>query len=96
MYLSISPRRNWLRFVPLSRMISARAAKSGALTRSAPPSPAVTFFVSWKLVAARSPSRPAGRSLYVEPRACAASSMTSRLCRRARATISSISQGTPA
>ena len=61
-YLSISPRRNWLRFVPLSRMISARAARSGRqLMRRAPPSPArdvLRFVEARGRKIAESPSRP--------------------------------------
>ena len=63
-YLSISPRRNWLRFGALvADDLGARGEVWRVDETEAPPSPAVTFFVSWKLVAARSPSRPAGRSL---------------------------------
>jgi len=45
-YLSVSPRKNWLRLVPFSRMISARATKRGSLMINAPPSPEIRFFVS--------------------------------------------------
>ncbi len=43
------PRKKAARFVPFSRAISARRATSGSATTRAPPSPQVTFFVSWKL-----------------------------------------------
>ncbi|MNY28846.1 hypothetical protein D3C86_1628480 [compost metagenome] len=48
-YLSTSPRKKRLRSVPFSRMISARTAKAGSFTSRAPPSPEMTFLVSWKL-----------------------------------------------
>ena len=32
-YLSTWPRKNWLRFVPFSRMISARSTNRGSLTQ---------------------------------------------------------------
>jgi hypothetical protein len=51
-YLSTWPRKNWLRLVPFSRMISARSASAGSLTSSAPPSPEMMFLVSWKLYSA--------------------------------------------
>ena len=53
-YLSTWPRKNLLRLVPFSRMISARSMKrSSHLINSAPPSPQVMFLVSWKLWAAK-------------------------------------------
>ena len=63
-YLSTWPRKNALRFVPFSWMISARSTHSGRLTSSAPPSPHITFLVSWKLRQATSASDPSGRSRY--------------------------------
>ena len=81
-YLSTWPRKNWLRLVPFSRMISARAISRGSLIRSAPPSPATMFFVSWKLNAASCPKPPQRLPLYVEMIACAASSITSKLMSR--------------
>ena len=56
-----APRRKALRFVPFSRAISARAASSGSWIASAPPSPQLTFFVSWKLRQPASPSVPSAR-----------------------------------
>jgi hypothetical protein len=44
-YSPTSPRKNLLRFVPFSRMISARWISAGSLISSAPPSPQVMFFV---------------------------------------------------
>ena len=61
-YLSTCPRKNRRRFVPLSRRISARSASAASLMSRAPPSPQCTFFVSWKLRAARLPKLPSGRS----------------------------------
>ncbi len=62
-YLSTSPRKNWLRLVPFSRRISARSTKRASLTRSAPPSPLMMFLVSWKDTVARWPMLPSGRPL---------------------------------
>ena len=59
-YLSTWPRKNWLRFVPFSWMTSARSTHSGRLTSNAPPSPHITFLVSWKLRQATSASAPRG------------------------------------
>ena len=42
-------RKKRLRSVPFSRMISARNARAGSFTSRAPPSPEMTFLVSWKL-----------------------------------------------
>ena len=62
-YWSTRPRANWVLLVPFSQRTSARSAHSGALTVSAPPSPAMTFFDSWKLMAAACPIEPSGRPL---------------------------------
>ena len=43
--------------VPFSRMISARSTRRGSLMSSAPPSPQVKFFVSWKLCVAERAER---------------------------------------
>jgi len=59
-YLSTCPRKNWLRLVPFSRMISARSSSASSLTSSAPPSPEITFLVSWKLNAPSAPNVPSG------------------------------------
>ena len=48
-YLSTSPRKNFARFVPLSRMISARSISAGVVDAEGPPSPQMKFLVSWKL-----------------------------------------------
>ena len=60
-YLSTCPRKKRLRSVPFSWTISEREIRSGSLTSSAPPSPHMTFFVSWKLSAATLPMLPSGR-----------------------------------
>ena len=61
-YLSTWPRKNWLRLVPFSRMISARSTNRGSLISSAPPSPRDDVL---RLVeadsAARWPMPPSGR-----------------------------------
>jgi hypothetical protein len=44
-YVSTWPRKNWLRLVPFSRMISARSAKAGSLISSAPPSPEMMLLI---------------------------------------------------
>ena len=62
-YLSTSPRKKRFRFVPFSRMISARSIRAGSLIARHPPSPEMMFLVSWKLKAARLPSAPALRPL---------------------------------
>ena len=62
-YLSTSPRKNALRLVPFSRMISARSVSWGLLMTSRPPSPAMTFLVSWKEKVASVPRLPSGRLL---------------------------------
>ena len=59
-YLSISPLKKALRLVPFSRMTSARAMWAGSLIVSSPPSPAMTFLVSWKEKAPNSPRLPKG------------------------------------
>ncbi len=57
-----------------------------------PPSPnPPRFFDGKKLKQPKSPIDPARRPLYSEPMACAASSTTIRLCRRATSMIGSIS-----
>ena len=95
-YLSTRPRNMRLRLVPFSRMISARSAWRSSLMTSAPPSPQLMFFVSWKLRAARLPKVPSGRPRYSPKRPCALSSTTASPCRFATARIASISQPTPA
>ena len=95
-YLSTTPRENRFRFVPFSHRISARSTHSGRLTIKAPPSPAITFLVSWKLTAEASPIDPSGRPLYAAITPCAASSMTNNPRSRAIRQITSISQLTPA
>ncbi|MNC50496.1 hypothetical protein D3C75_997400 [compost metagenome] len=62
-YLSTWPRKKRLRFVPFSRMISARSAWVWSRHNNAPPSPEMMFLVSWKLRAPRSPRVPSGRPL---------------------------------
>ncbi len=47
--------------MPFSRAISARATARGPARTSAPPSPQLTFFVSWKLRQPASPSVPSAR-----------------------------------
>ena len=46
LYLSISPRKNFARFVPFSQIISALTVKRSSLMQSIPPSPEIIFFVS--------------------------------------------------
>ena len=55
------PARNLVRLVPFSRRIWARSTKRASLMSSAPPSPEITFLVSWKLSAPRWPMPPSGR-----------------------------------